>query len=348
MHPYYGFVCTPGSRIDFSDSVPRHFAHGAIADIDAEGFRNTASRAAEKPTDEFWIGLFGGSAAFSVAASANDTTIAARLEQRLRREGFGGGRRLRVVDFSLPACQQPQQLLICTLNLGNLDGIVTFDGVNEFVVPAFYNVPALRGDFPHRPIYEGLYSRGVPDAQLALAWLRREKLERFGKQPRWRQWLTKRRHDAQLAELTAQLRSDRSEVAFQSLFPRPERDSAQAVAAGVLRWRTSIERMHLLCTAAGIRTLFTVQPIPERDKALTAREMAYLEAQPQVVELRRTGYSAILERCEELARLGIPAVPLSDVFSAERGEIYTDLIHFEDAGCSLVADRLASLILERW
>jgi hypothetical protein len=346
LHPYYGFVCTPGATIDFSDTVPAHFRHRAVARIDRQGFRNSP-RPLDRPADEFWIGLFGGSVAFSAPASSNDRTIAGQLARQMAGTHLDN-RQVRVIDFSLPAGQQPQQLAICALELPNLDGVITFDGVNEVVIPSFYNTPVLSGAFPYRPIYEVLYGQGISDEQRAIAWLRADLITRFEKRPRWLKALTQFSHDAELDRLTARLRDTSGTPVFSSMFPVAETSATGALSKGADNWQSCIRRMHALCSGSGVRTMFAIQPIPDRKKVLTNREQGYLEIHRDVVALRRDGYSLILERGQELKERNLPVVSFEDVFAARQDDIYTDLIHFEDQGCGEVATRMASWISERW
>ena len=137
IHPYFGFVCTPNAVLDFSETIIVPLDQPAIAHIDAWGFRNR-DLPSQKPDDETWIGLFGGSVAFAVASSSNETTIAGHLEADLKARA-GAARRIRVLNLALPAGQQPQSLLIFATMVGMLDGAVIFDGVNEAIIPAYYN-----------------------------------------------------------------------------------------------------------------------------------------------------------------------------------------------------------------
>ena len=157
-HPYFGFVCTPHAIIDFSDRVPAEFGHGAVATIDGRGFRNW-DMPNEKPLDEFWVGLFGSSVAFGVPATDNNATIAAALERALSAKHHTG-KRVRVLNLALPGGQQPQQYFVLALHRHLLDGVVTFDGVSELIVPAFYNKGHMPDQFPYRPYYEQLYGNG--------------------------------------------------------------------------------------------------------------------------------------------------------------------------------------------
>src|SRR5215475_6701286 len=151
VHPYFGFVCRPNSRIDFSEVMSVKLNRPAIAHIDAWGFRNQ-NVPVQKPENEIWIGLFGGSVAFSVASSSDETTIAKYLEVALTARAQVR-KKIRVLNFALPGGQQPQQFVIYSMKTAILDGVITFDGINEVVVPAHYNRNAIPPDFPYRPFY---------------------------------------------------------------------------------------------------------------------------------------------------------------------------------------------------
>ena len=193
-----------------------------------------------------------------------------------------------------------------------------------------------------------LSRQGISDEQRAIAWLRADLITRFGKRPRWQQLLTKFQHDSEVERLTARLRDTSGASGFTSMFPVPETSATAALSRGADNWQSCIERMHTLCSANGVRTMFAIQPIPDRQKVLTNREQGFLALHPEVVTLRRDGYSLILERGRELNERGLPVLSFEDVFAARHDDIYTDLIHFEDQGCGEVATRMASWILERW
>src|SRR5947207_3109097 len=163
-HPYFGFVCTPNTIIDFSDRVPAEFNHPASATIDVNGFRNEGVPVS-KPDDEFWIGVFGGSVAFGVPATDNGATIAGCLERRLN-----------------TAASAPTE--------------------------------------------------------------------------------------------------------FRSIFGAAGGVSATTLALeGARRWADDTALMGEVCRARGIESLFVVQPIPDRAKALTGTERAHLEVQPDIVAI---------------------------------------------------------------
>ena len=103
-----------------------------------------------------------------------------------------------------------------------------------------------------------------------------------------------------------------------------------------------------LCRAQGIESLFVVQPIPDRGKPLTSSERAHLDAQRDIVAIRAAGYARVLDHAAELSAGGCPAVSFESVFSGCAQSVYTDMVHFEDRGSAIVADRLAELIARSW
>jgi hypothetical protein len=348
-HPYFGFVSTPNAVIDFSDRVPAEFGHEALARIDRDGFRNDGVPA-RKPENEFWIGLFGGSVAFGVPATSNDRTIAGLLERRLNARPRPGGKRVRVLNLAIPGGQQPQQLFVLLLNRERLDGAITFDGVNEVVVPAFYNKDHIPSTFPFRPYYEVLYGRGISDAQICEKVLVDRRAEAFERRPRWQQKLFRSLHARDMARRRARLTaSSATTTEFQSLFGDARDVPALALAQqGGQSWADYTAVMSSVCHAQGIQALFVVQPIPDRGKQLTDTERERLHLHAEIIPTRAAGYERVIARATDLRAAGLPVSIFEDVFAAEARSIYTDLIHFEDRGSETVAGRMAEWIARSW
>jgi hypothetical protein len=348
-HPYFGFVCTPNAIIDFSDRVPAEFGHGALATIDANGFRNEGVPA-RKPEGEFWIGVFGGSVAFGVPATNNSKTIAGCLERRLNASPRPGGKRVRAINFAIPGGQQPQQLLVLTQNRRLLDGAVSFDGVNEVVVPSCYNKDHVPADFPYRPYYEVLFGQAMNEAQVGESMIVERKTARFRRRPSWQQRLLAPLHAREMKDHRDNLAAAGSgSIEVRSIFGDTGGAPAATLAVeGARRWADDTALMRQVCHARSIESLFVVQPIPDRGKPLTSSERAHLDAQRDIVAIRAAGYARVLEHAAELSAAGCPAVSFETVFSGCSQSIYTDMVHFEDRGSAIVADRLAALIARSW
>jgi hypothetical protein len=350
-HPYFGFVCTPNSVLDFSAQVPGEFGHRALAVIDQNGFRNIDFPLA-KPDDEIWIGIFGGSVAFSVPATDNEHTIAGYLEGILNgsefREAIFPKRRVRVLNYALPGGQQPQQLLIYLFNRKLLDGVITFDGVNEVVIPAYYNAGAVPPTFPYRPYYEAVFARKVTDEQAALSWLLETEKSRFASSPAVSQVAYGIFHRRYIDSIRNRLKATSPDGRqFVSLYFRPgiETDS---VRTGALNWRDNVLLMNLLYKSEGAEGLFVLQPVPERGKKLTSTEQSFLSKQNEVLAIRDRGYRLLQDHLQELQAAGVHCIDFREVFVGEARTVYSDLIHFEDYGCNVVARELGDYLRRSW
>lgn len=348
IHPYFGFVCTPHSVQDFSETIFPPLDHPAIAHIDAWGFRNR-DLPAQKPEGETWIGVFGGSVAFSAASSSNETTIAGYLEVELNMRA-PQGRRIRVLNLALPAGQQPQSLLIFAMKLGLLDGAVTFDGVNEAIIPAYYNRGAMPVSFPYRPFYETLFARSLTEEQRAIQWNIEEE-ERAAANSRfslWSAWQASRRR-RRIEGLRNRLKAlSPASVALESIFPRAEGGIEQHVAAGMDNWRDCTRTMHAMARATRTEIVSILQPIPEREKPLTERERCHIEAQPGVLAIRALGYAQLCARRAELAAEGVMCLDFAGVFADQSEDMYVDIGHLNNRACQIVAQRIAADAVGAW
>lgn len=346
VHPYFGYVNTPNAVIDFSDRVPAEFGHGAVATIDANGFRNPTASAA-RPDDEYWIGVFGGSVAFGVPASSDEQTISGCLERRLA-GARADGRRVRVLNFAIPGGQQPQQLLMVTLNWHRLDAAITFDGVNEVVVPSCYNLDSVPPQFPYLPYYSALSGQAVSDEQVVASVVLRRRQVEFARRPKLLQKILGPIHAREVSRRRRQLQALQDTAPFQSVFATGTSSAEERAIGGADSWARHTKSTAMLCRSVGVASLHAVQPIPDREKPLTSSERERATAQAEVIRLREIGYGRVLEHAHQLRLAGFPVEDFSDVFAGCTQAIYTDLIHFEDRGSLVVADRLATRIVESW
>lgn len=351
-HPYFGFVCVPNSSVDYADTIAAPLGRQAIGRIDAFGFRNI-DLPPSKPEDETWIGLFGGSVAFSVASSDNGTTIAGFLERALNARAENADvrrRRIRVLNFALPAGQQPQQLIIFMSKSRLLDGAITLDGVNEVVIPAYYNRDVIPGDFPYLPFYQALFARDVSDEQIALSWLVREEEQAAAVcGDHWLGRIRSARHHKRAAALRARLESTAtSSHLLQTVFPMADAGVDGRIEAGAENWRRCTRLMARVASAEGIDFLPIVQPVPEQGKTLALEERAFVDAHPDVVSIRGHGLGLLRRHAAALRDDGVPVEDFVNVFSGHEKQVYVDLGHFNDLGCQVVADAMADFVGKRW
>jgi hypothetical protein len=349
VHPFYGFVCRPNAVLDFSDTVPDWCGHPAIATIGPDGFRNV-ERLVGKPSSEAWVALVGGSVAFSPASTDNSATIAAYLERELNACPPGTRRRrVRVWNLALPAAQQPQQAIILLNHSTVLDAVVSLDGVNEAVIGPYFNKQQIPDQFPLLPIYEVLHGRSVTAEQTSLAWAI-EETETWGNgsAPPAR-FIIRKIADRRIAGLRRRLRATAAATPFTSSFPSDVPATLNEwLDAGVTRWRDMIVNMDAIARARGLDRTFALQPVPERHKTLTSQEQRGLDEYPDMVDLRRQAYPRLCDAADRLASDGVDCLQVGRVFAGETQSIYTDHIHFEDRGCAIVAQQLATHVQQRW
>lgn len=348
IHPYFGFVCTPNSVLDFSETISASLDHPAIAHIDAWGFRNR-DLPVQKPEGETWIGVFGGSVAFSVASSSNETTIAGYLEVELNARA-AQGRRIRVLNLALPAGQQPQSLLIFAMKVGLLDGAVIFDGVNEAIIPAYYNRSAMPVSFPYRPFYETLFARSLTEEQRAIQWNieDEERAMANSRSSLWSAWQASRRR-RHIEGLRNRLKGiSPSSAVLESIFPRVEGGIDEHIDAGIDNWRDCTRTMHALARATKTEIVSILQPMPEREKPLTERERRHIEAYPDVLAIRARGYTRLSAHTAELAAEGVMCLDFAGVFANRSEDMYVDIGHFNDRACQIVAQRIAADAVGSW
>lgn len=351
IHPYYGFICKPNSTIHFDTVIPKVFgSHETLIETDQFGFRNK-DLPETKPENEFWIGWFGGSAAFSAASSSNDTTIPAFLEGRLnewaKTQTSKSSLRFRVINYALPGGQQPATTHIFLDKARQLDGIVTFDGHNEIIVPAYYNRNTIPDHFPFISFYSTLYFNSISKHQFALSYLKNYISMKYHSLPGIFKAILKIPHQKFSKNIKKKLNSlSSNDPKLLSLHHIRGKSRETLIKDGALRWYQHIQHMNEICLAQNLEPLFLLQPIPEIGKQLTPEEQSYME--PEYAEIRKEGYVLLGKYLEKLQSKNICSEDLTGVFEKETGDIYTDIIHFQDKGCKIVANAIFDLILKRW
>lgn len=349
IHPYFGYVCRPNSVIDFGVKVPKIYAHETLIETDQCGFRNDFIPKC-KPTNEYWIGLFGGSSAFSIAASDNQHTIAAFLESKLR--ALFPSKNIRVFSFALPAGKQPQQLNIFMHFHSRLDGIVCFDGANEVLLPTYFQ-GKIPGHFPFFQFYPTLFGRPSENKQFAFAWMRNYLRELYENRSKLVQFLVKgifKRCDDGLTK-SLNMAALQAKGRFESLYDDGEtlKTSEQLAHDSAKLWSEHILIMRDIAQPRNIETLFILQPTADIGKNLTETERkvvndGFRPANNEVLFC----FGRLQEQQKSLSENGVNCLDFTNIFEGNSEDIYTDYIHFEDRGCQIVAARIAEEISSSW
>jgi hypothetical protein len=353
IHPYFGYVCTPHATLDFSEKLPPVFMHGAKAKINSRGFRGD-EWPEEKPKGEIWIGLFGGSVAFSVSSTDETATIAYNLQQRLNviLSEQKKATRVRVLNLALPGGQQPQHLFIYLQHRHLLDGIITFDGINEVIVPTIYNFGFLPHNFPYKPYYEVLFGHQINETHYALMLLQDLLEKKYRSATTVMRAIGKGLYNHLKRIIQDRQRAESSKRGeFHSIFYKTGTAEKQLEIGkiGAENWASSIRAMDYVRAGERKDALYVLQPVPEIGKRLTGLEKSIIEDyQEEVVALRRQLRPLLEEKLDILKNKLLPCEDFKDVFISEDGDIYNDHIHFEDRGCVIVAEKLAQILMERW
>ena len=350
VHPYHGYTYTPRAAssspaLAGGDKGPQN----CVNRFDSHGFRN-GEVPVIKPEGEVWIGLFGGSVAFSAGASDNAATIAGRLEARLNealaREPRPWVSRVRVLNLALGAGHQPQQLYVMLEHRHRLDAAITFDGHNEIMVP-LNNRFRLPPGFINTHLYSYLYSQGGTDEIKALAWLYKRAEARVEAAPKPLRWLLApllRAFRKKAADRVRTLAAKRGElISARAPLDEPRGGDMAAFLRNAARlWSDSAQAMEAVLRSFGQEAMFTLQPIIDEDKTLTDVEVKLRdEVDGEIRKAIHLGRALLREQMELMRQRGLTCVDMRGVFSDIRATIYWDNVHFSDEGCDIVAGRLA-------
>jgi hypothetical protein len=126
--PQTGFALAPDQVLDGKLPDGRR----ATVKINAQGFRGDDWRL-EKPAGRARVIVAGGSAAFGVGASSDQTTVSGYLE-KLVAQGAPEGRSVEVLNAGIPGADAPQEFAVAATRLLDYapDVLVVLDGWNDF------------------------------------------------------------------------------------------------------------------------------------------------------------------------------------------------------------------------
>jgi hypothetical protein len=254
------------------------------------------------------------------------------------------------LNLALPGGQQPQHLFIYLRYRHLLDAIITFDGINEVIVPTIFH-SGLPHDFPYKPYYEVLFGHRINETQYALMHLQDLIEKKYRSATALARVIAKGLYHYLKRNIRRHLAETTTHDEFRSMLcmPSAPQTPLELGRLGAHNWANSIRAMEHVRIGEGMDALYVLQPVPELGKRLTELERAILASyEEEVVALRRQLRPLLEEELEGLKKESLPCEDFRDVFLSENGHVYNDNIHFEDLGCDIVADKIAQTVLGRW
>jgi hypothetical protein len=354
IHPYMGFV-TPKYQAELAARKAHYDAH----------------------RDSVHVAVFGGSVAESCFNSQS-----LRFRGLLRAHAALEGREVFVINAALSGYKQPQQVneLAYLIALGIVpDVAVNIDGYNELAV-ATHNLGArVHPAFPSLSLYAHLAvasSREQETIELIAGILRDQRA--LGSRASTALDLGLYRSSiathlvmpalgALAADVDEGFRSyesvltrapiepvnpatirqyDHDRVTLSGPFPEGGFSDPLATLADI--WETSSRSMQGICDAHGILYVHVLQPTlhDEGSKPLTPAEVEGGRTSDEQRDAVRRGYPLLRERGASLARDGVRFLDASRIFAEVEDELYFDVCHFQERGEAMLADAIASFVLD--
>lgn len=305
---------------------------------------------AHKPTDEYWVGIFGGSFA---EMFVTDTPAKSRFEAHLQKYPSAKGKKVRLFNMAHGGYKQPQQSLAYTLYGNKLDMVLNIEGYNEvsdFLLggpfPHFYPVTTFRHYYKEWPEY------GYILASRAIGSFLRRYYYGFLGSPKV--------HYSPLVTLglVISIRATGPinvwlSILFQKRYltkntNRPNSSSPESVNEKISIWEKFTRKQHRLAQASKIPIWFFLQPNQhlenrktfsswEKENALSTYQLVVGPHYQQLIDLGKT-----------LQTENIPVVDLSHVFKDIKVSVYKDACcHINSLGNLILADAMAEHILQQ-
>ena len=304
LHPHYLFFFPRGASA-------RDRMGNAVCSIDAQGFRQPGLASAGGRKLAF---LMGGSVAFGLFASSNDTTITSYLN-RLQDEYF-------FVNAGVPGFNSTQELVRLTLEIADYRPalIIAFDGWNDLTL-------AREPRWVERQI-----PAGTPEGFPAL-----EEMVSAAQSP-WRQLIP----DSLFPELSLRLDTDRDDDVPDPPVP------ASRLANAAERYALNQQRMADVSRSVGAQFISVFQPLAALHRHVNGRFAGPDEVAETFHRLalanRSSGYQSY-----DMGRVFdayFPAVPAGDD-GIRDDTVFIDAGHLYDPGNEVVARHLLQLIRDQ-
>lgn len=319
------------------------------------GFRNPSRmfdleriQVNNKPRDEFWVGVFGGSVAESLVG---DSAVQAYLEAELVKFPTVANRRVRLLHLAHGGYKQPQQLITYALYGEKIDLVINLEGVNEisdfmlghhfpfdFPVTAFryfyqdhpgqvyLKASQLLVEVVHRGYWAYLYSRLLqlsPLATLTIYSL------------------------ASLAEPLHQKLQWKFVEAYRRQFLLHQPFGSDEVFNQLFEiWRRNLNSYLLLARGRQTPVFVFLQPNQYIENSKPFSNWEVVNALSPNFRALGLFYSKFLEQASDLTKRGLPVYDLSQVFKLTNETVYKDACcHLNDLGNRIVAEAMVRQIL---
>jgi hypothetical protein len=379
IHPYLGFVVTPGLGLDEKDypvtagRLVRQVGPDVSPwwlDLRANnwGFWSPHPMPYEGEPNDYVVAVVGGSVAMWLGLQGAET-----LERELER-GLPG-RDVVVLNFGLGGFKQPQQAMLLNHLLSQgvkLDAVVNIDGFNEAAI-GYQNVNSgTAPDYPRADLWSVLvtgieHSNRVLELQAAVFSEKQRAARQARRAVRWSRYsnilgivFTTRARAAQVDEQVLQADLHRAIAEdlpvyreFAALGPKADRSAARSDEQIVRLWVEGSVNLAALCARRGIAYLHVLQPTlhdtqPRPSKPLSPAERRIEANRAGSWGLWREGvrrfYPKFREQAATLQEAGVVFADLSGLFESTPGPIYYDVCHYNQQGNEMLAREIAALL----
>jgi hypothetical protein len=353
VHPFFGH--TMRAQMDASPL-------GWRIETDRNGFRNQSNfDIRDIPDDVIVIGLFGGSAAFGWEIDGNEGTLASHLEKQFNSIA-SPGTKYRVVNLAIPGWHYPQQFYLISRIIQHLDGIITFDGFNEIMVPVGNTLAykqLLPPDFPSGLFYLSNFQKQRPEQTLAMYGLLEfdrsydpnSLLAKLGLYNLWRyrQARSKRNQALRTIQLGSQLNKTNVPTE-ESIFKRDILLYDSIVEYGISEHAKYSQMVDLIASEYGIPVLHVLQPFMYTDpKTRVDRKsvpkyarFVFANGHPSIHYMRlRNRFKELAQHSE--SQNSIQYLDLADALAGKEAN-WIDLIHPSSEGNRLAAEKIRSFV----
>lgn len=372
LNPYFGDNTLTGvrfrglwtdefykERITGQDYLPDYYDK---LSVNNHGFWSLHDYPYEPKSDEFVVGIFGGSVAFHFWLSTLD-----ERSPTLKKFVAATGKKVVFLNFASGGRKQPQSMLQLAyfMSLGQkFDFVLNIDGFNE-VYDAWINVKTYGVDYS-MPFAEFAYK--IQNAFLERAFFGGDQriASLVADRDRWdarasttriafiyfTSALMHKHYVAEITELETRLSADRKSLRYPVQLVPSETDKFDEVVPKIADlWFKSSVAMSRMTAPAGIPYLHVLQPNQYfSKKVLSSKETEWAVRGAPTVPLAQVvpqAYEAFLAYNPRLAAQGVAFVDATPIYDAVTDTIFVDwCCHVNERGNAAVGDLIEAKMIE--